>query len=34
MGTNFAGWDQPEHMEAHHTSLQLADNARRLLRQA
>lgn len=33
MGTNFAGWDQPEHMEAHHTSQQLADNARRLLRQ-
>jgi aminocarboxymuconate-semialdehyde decarboxylase len=33
LGTNFAGWDQPEHMDGHHVSQQLADNARRLLRQ-
>ena len=35
MGTNFAGWDQPEHANAHGpASAQMADNARRLLRQA
>lgn len=34
LGTNFAGWDQPEHADAHGISPQMADNARRLLRQA
>lgn len=35
LGTNFAGWDQPPAAhEAGAKSLHLADNARRLLRQA
>ncbi len=31
-GTNFAGWDQPERVEASAFAAALADNARRLLR--
>jgi aminocarboxymuconate-semialdehyde decarboxylase len=31
-GTNFAGWDQPEHVTQIHIDAPLAENARRLLR--
>ena len=31
-GTNFAGWDQPEQIDPSPLALQMADNARRLLR--
>ncbi len=33
LGTNFAGWDQPDEGHLTHLPLQLAENARRLLRQ-
>ena len=32
LGTNFAGWDQPEVLNSHEAPAYLADNARRLLR--
>ena len=32
LGTNFAGWDQPEVLNSHAAPAYLADNARRLLR--
>jgi aminocarboxymuconate-semialdehyde decarboxylase len=32
LGTNFAGWDQPEVLKGHDAPAYLADNARRLLR--
>ena len=31
-GTNFAGWDQPAHIEPSASAREMADNARRLLR--
>lgn len=33
-GTNFAGWDQPEHVNESPLAAELADNARRLFRKA
>jgi aminocarboxymuconate-semialdehyde decarboxylase len=33
LGTNFAGWDQPDLLTSHEAPPYLADNARRLLRQ-